>query len=351
MDKKTIGIIGGGQLGRMISLAASYMGHKTHIFNPSDCPAFAVTNQTTQAEYTDTAALEAFAKSVDVVTLEFENIPVSSVEIIEKITPVYPSSKTLRTAQNRVLEKTFLREAGIPIADFHPINTYEDFTQAVDNIGRPSVLKTAMFGYDGKGQYKIESETDLQTAWNATGDGEKILESWVPFDCEISVIVARGLNGEIRCFPPTENVHKNHILDTSTVPANISADVIDKAINIATKIAEKLDLIGLIAVEMFVCSDGEVLVNEIAPRPHNSGHWTMEGCVTSQFEQLVRAVLGLPLGSVDVPYEKVVMTNLIGDDVNNFAPALADPHTKIHIYGKDEVKTGRKMGHITTVYK
>jgi len=344
---KTIGIIGGGQLGKMISLSASYMGYNTHIFSPDgDNPAFFVTNKVTKADYNNTEALEEFAKSVDVVTLEFENIPVESIEIIKQHTPVYPDTNILCVAQNRILEKTFLKENDIPTAGFFPMVDDTIFDIAIAEIGRPSVLKTATLGYDGKGQFKIDENTSLEEAWQATGDGEKILEKWLSFDCEISVIVARNMAGDISCFPPTENVHKNHILDTSTVPANISEEIANKAVLIAENIALKMNLVGLLAVEMFVVGD-EVLVNEIAPRPHNSGHWTIEGCVTSQFEQLIRAVCNLPLGATDIIYKKVQMTNLIGDEINTVDN---DIYSKKHNYGKKEIKSGRKMGHITRLY-
>ena len=351
----TIGILGGGQLGRMIALAAANLGYRCHIFCQSaDEPAAQVAAQTTIAGFDDTNALDSFAGAVDVVSLEFENVPITSLERIAMTTPVYPAPSVQAVAQNRLKEKSFANNLGIATAPFRAVASAEELHDAVAEIGTPSVLKTVRMGYDGKGQVSIKADTDLDSAWTQSGAGPAtdggILEGFVTFDCEISVIVARGIDGETSAFIPVENRHANHILDETIAPADIPAATIDAANDIAIRLAQGLDVVGLLAIEMFVTPDGNVLVNEVAPRPHNSGHWTIDACRTSQFEQLVRAVSGLPLGDPSRRCD-AVMKNLIGDDVNDWPKYLADPSAKLHLYGKAETRPGRKMGHVNFLGK
>ncbi|WP_374368869.1 5-(carboxyamino)imidazole ribonucleotide synthase [Dongia sp.] len=340
-----IGILGGGQLGRMSALAAARLGYKVHIFSPeADGPAAQVAWKNTVAAYDDLAALEAFAKSVDVVTFEFENIPAAAAEILAKQKPTRPSPRVLHITQERLREKRFLEKIGVPVTAFREVTTAADLPAAVADIGTPSILKSASFGYDGKGQVRIEAGMDLADAWKKMGGSIAILEGFVDFDCEISVIVARNTNGDVALFEPARNSHKHHILDTSTVPAGITNKVAHAAEAIARNIATEIDLVGLLAVEMFVTKAGGVLVNELAPRPHNSGHWSMDGAITSQFEQHIRAICGLELGN-PARHSDTVMTNLIGDEVETWPQLLADPDVKLHLYGKAEARPGRKMGH------
>jgi 5-(carboxyamino)imidazole ribonucleotide synthase len=342
-----IGILGGGQLGRMIALAAARLGYRCHIFSDvADSPAEHVSDKTIVAAYTDLSALDKFAAAVDVVTLEFENIPEEPVKYLAEKVAVRPGPNVLATAQDRMLEKTFLSNIGIATAPFEPVANVEELKAAVEKIGRPSVLKTTRFGYDGKGQVKIDPDTDLGTAFSQMGKGPGILEGWVDYALEISVIAARGMDGEIVSYVPVENRHVNHILDTTIAPAGVSPGVAAGAGSIARRAAEALDVVGLLAVEMFVTWDGEVLVNEIAPRPHNSGHWTIDACAISQFQQLVRAICGLPLGSAE-RHSDAEMKNLIGDDVEAWPAIVAEPNARLHLYGKSEIRPGRKMGHVT----
>lgn len=343
----TIGIIGGGQLGRMSALAAARLGYRVHVFTPeTDSPAEQVAAQATVAAYDDLAALEVFAGSVDVITFEFENIPAPSLRLLDSLAPVRPSWHVLEIAQDRISEKRFFNGIGIATAPWAEISSLDDLRQAAERIGRPAVLKTTRLGYDGKGQVKITAKTDLDQAWSSLGGAVGVLEGFIDFSGEISVIVARGLDGQTVAFEPAWNVHANHILDTTTVPAPISPPLADRATQVALKAAQALDLVGLLAVEMFVTKCGDVLVNEMAPRPHNSGHWTMDACVTDQFEQFIRAVCGLPLGIPD-RHSDAVMTNLIGKDVDNWLALLREPGAKLHLYGKAEARSGRKMGHVT----
>jgi len=345
----TIGIIGGGQLGRMAAIAAARMGYHTHIYCPEqDSPASHVAKTTTIAGYEDHKALTAFAKSVDVVTFEFENIPVSSVELLATLVTVRPSAHVLEIAQDRINEKTFFNGLGIATAPWREVRSLDDLQIAVAAIGRPSVLKTARMGYDGKGQIKITDDTDLGAAWTSLRTDKAVLEGFVRFVGEVSVIIARGPDGLSRTFDPVWNVHTNHILDTSTVPAPITDEQSKAAIDIAVRSAEALDLIGLLAVELFLSPNGEILANEMAPRPHNSGHWTIDACITDQFEQFIRAVCGLPLGN-PTRHSDAVMTNLIGDDIDRWHNVLNTSDTKLHLYGKTEAREGRKMGHVTQI--
>ncbi len=345
-----IGILGGGQLGRMTALAAARLGYRCHIYCPeADCPAAQVTPLSTAAAYDDEAALTAFAAQVDLVTFEFENVPFQAAQILAPLVPLRPGAEVLRICQNRVREKDFCRSANVPTADYVALSGPQDLAAAVKRIGGPAVLKTAEMGYDGKGQVSVRPDSDLEEAWQVMashGDGPAILEAFVDFRMEISVIVARGLDGTCRAFPAVENQHKNHILDQTIAPARVDDAIAHRAEAVARHLAQEIDLLGLLAVEMFVTGEDEVLVNELAPRPHNSGHWTLDACSTSQFEQFVRAITGLPLGEVE-PLGPAVMKNLIGDEVDRWPELLAEPGARLHLYGKAEARPGRKMGHVT----
>ena len=347
-----IGILGSGQLGRMSALAAARLGYRCHIYGPEpDAPAAQVSNLTTVAAYDDEAALARFAAAVDVVTFEFENIPFATVEALSNLAPLRPKAEVLRVCQDRILEKGFCSRLDIPTARYAGVGSIDDLTHAVADIGAPCVLKTTRLGYDGKGQALIEAGSDLEAAWSAlAGRGPgglgMIVEAFVDFELEISVIVARAIDGTMRSYVPVENEHRNHILDRTLVPARIANDVANRADSIARGLAEGLDLVGLLAVEMFVTKNGKVLVNELAPRPHNSGHWTLDACVTSQFEQFIRAVAGLPLGAT-ARHADAEMQNLLGDETERWLEILSDPDAKLHLYGKAEARDGRKMGHVT----
>jgi 5-(carboxyamino)imidazole ribonucleotide synthase len=343
----TIGMMGGGQLGRMTALAAASFGYRVHVFTPeTDSPCAQVSARTTVAAYDDEAALDAFAKAVDVVTLEFENLPAEALDRLARHRPVRPSAPVLRVAQDRLLEKEFCRKLGIGTAPFRPVDRIFELEEAIAALGRPSVLKTRRFGYDGKGQVKIDATTDPGEALASLKGASAILEGFVNFEREISVIAARGVDGTVIAYPAVENRHENHILATTIAPAPVSAGIAAEAQQIAVALAGALDVVGLLAVEMFVTRDGHVLVNEMAPRPHNSGHWTIEGCPTSQFAQLVRAVAGLPLGPV-APFRPAEMRNLIGSEADEWPRLAADPAAHLHLYGKAEARPGRKMGHVT----
>ncbi len=342
-----IGILGGGQLGRMISIAAARLGYRCHIFSDvTDSPAARVSDAVTVASYTDFESLRSFAASVDVVTMEFENIPEEPVLYLEQRTLVRPSPKVLSVAQDRLIEKNFMKSIGVETTPYLHVQTASDLVDGVSKLGLPSVLKTTRFGYDGKGQIRLQRASDVGGAFAELKEQQGILERWVPFALELSVIVARGSDGEIISYGPVENCHVNHILDTTIVPARISQGVAAKAEKIARQVAEKLNVVGLLAVEMFVTGDGQVLVNEIAPRPHNSGHWTIDACKVCQFQQLIRAICGLPLGSPERFFD-AEMKNLIGDDVKRWADFIINPDTRLHLYGKSEIRAGRKMGHVT----
>lgn len=339
-------------MGRMTALAAARLGYICHIFCPDDhlCPAAQVSAAHTNAAYGDRQALAAFAAAVDVVTFEFENIPADSVRVLAERVPVRPNWRVLETAQDRQLEKSFFNGIGIETAPWRPVDDLASLKAAVTALGRPSVLKTTRFGYDGKGQVKIGPDTDLAEAWAAVNGAPCVLEGFIDFEREVSVIVARGLDGAMACFDTVENRHKNHILDVTIAPADIPADMDTRAKAIAEAAARSLDLVGLLAVEMFVTRDGRLLVNEMAPRPHNSGHWTQDACLTDQFEQFVRAVCGLPLGDPS-RHSDATMTNLIGDDIDNVPSLLAEAGAKLHLYGKSEARPGRKMGHVNRLMR
>ena len=339
----------------MTAQAAAALGYRSHIFCPdADAPASQVTPLTTTAGYTDQAALREFAKAVDVVTYEFENVPFAAAETLARYVPVRPGPEVLHICQNRLREKDFCREAEVPTAPYAPISSLAELETQVAALGRPCVLKTAELGYDGKGQAMIGRDSDLEEIWapfaTAASTTGVILESFVDFRLEVSVIVARGLDGARQTYVPVENHHKNHILDQTIVPARVSPRVADKAEGIARHLAEKIGLTGLLAIEMFVTADERVLVNELAPRPHNSGHWTLDAAVTSQFEQTVRAIAGLPLGAPDRLCD-AVMKNLLGDEAAAAQAALSDPNVKLHLYGKAEARPGRKMGHTTKLQR
>ncbi len=343
----TIGVLGGGQLGRMTALAAARLGYRVHIFDPDrDAPAGVVSAKTIHAAYADRAALESFADEIDVATYEFENIAHESVAALAERKPLRPGPEVLRIAQDRLLEKDFVNKIGIATARYVEVNGAASLMRAARDIGFPAVLKSVRMGYDGKGQATIRADSDPEAVWSQMGGARGVVESFVDFACEISVIVARGLDGQTLSYVPVENQHKNHILDVTMAPARIAPETAMKAEAIARHIAEKLELVGLLAVEMFVTRDGQVLVNELAPRPHNSGHWTLDACITSQFEQLVRAICGWPLGSPE-RHSDAVMKNLIGDEVNDWPEIAKDPGAKLHLYGKREIRPGRKMGHVT----
>ncbi len=349
----TVGVLGSGQLGRMLALVARRMGYRVHVYAPdSDSPTGQVADKEWSAAYDDLEAVGEFARSVDVVTLEFENIPAATVEEVSSVVPVRPGWKALHTAQNRLREKTFLENAGFPVAPFREVPGRAALDGALREIGVPAVLKTAGFGYDGKGQSRIEAVKEVDGAWEALG-GEAILESWVDFEKEVSVVAARGLDGSFAHYGAVENTHDRHILDVTIAPADVPPEVEPEAVEIAQGIFEELEIVGTACVEFFLTSDGEILVNEIAPRPHNSGHWTIEGAATSQFEQQLRAVCGLPLGSTARVRPAAAMANLLGDAWTGGEPdwvkVCSLPEVKLHLYGKKEARPGRKMGHVTAL--
>ena len=347
----TIGILGGGQLGRMLALAAARLGFKCHVLCPDPrSPAFDVVRRVTEADYADIAALDRFVADVDVVTYEFENVPAETAMFLSARKPVLPDPKVLATTQDRLVEKEFVRSLGIGTAAFAAVDSADGLAAALTTVGRPAVLKTRRFGYDGKGQM-ILREAD-PAAFVELGGQPQILEAFVPFEREISVVAARGSDGAIECFDVTENEHQDHILKTSRVPAAVTPGVAAEARRIAETIAEAFGYVGVLAVEMFVVKDGTghaVLVNEIAPRVHNSGHWTIDGASVSQFEQHIRAVAGLPLGK-PIRRGRIEMINLLGDEVEEYRRWLTEPGAAVHLYGKTGVRPGRKMGHVTRVF-
>lgn len=349
----TIGVMGGGQLGRMFTIAARRMGYRVHSFSPEvNGPAAQFSDCATAASYGDEAAVTQFAREIDVLTFEFENIPGATIEWATRDRIVRPRGEILLIAQNRLREKEFLSSAGFPVAPFRRVANNADLTSALEAIGRPSILKGAAFGYDGIGQQRIDPGTGVAAVWEARKDEECVLESVIDFEKEISVIVARGIDGATAVFPVCENVHREHILDLTLAPARVDDRVANAARELACAVARKLDLIGLLAVEMFLKGDDELIINELAPRPHNSGHWTIEGCVTSQFEQHVRAVCGLPLGATEL-LRPSAMVNLLGSVWSrgepNWSAALAETNVHLHLYGKREPRPRRKMGHLTAV--
>jgi 5-(carboxyamino)imidazole ribonucleotide synthase len=346
-----IGIIGGGQLGRMSAMAAARLGFTAHIFSPeANGPAAQVSAHATVADYTDHAALRRFAAAVDVITFEFENLPADSLALLASLKPVHPSPEILRISQDRLLEKQFLNDAGIATAPWAAVHDETGLTAAIQALGLPAVLKTTRLGYDGKGQTMLRVPEDAASAFTALSPKPLVLEGFVDFAAEISVMVARGADGMVVAYDAVENRHQHHILDLTFAPAPLPLELLEEAGNIARTIAGKLGLIGLLGVEMFVTADGRLLVNEIAPRPHNSGHWTIDACPCSQFEMHIRAVAGLPLPPA-TRHSDAVMKNLIGPEDMELWPAiLATPGLIPHHYGKAEARPGRKMGHFTRLF-
>ncbi|QWG24287.1 5-(carboxyamino)imidazole ribonucleotide synthase [Bradyrhizobium sediminis] len=348
----TIGILGGGQLGRMLAMAAARLGLRCQVFSPDpDSPAFDVVLNATCAEYADVEALELFAGDVDVITYEFENVPAATAMVLAARRPVLPAQKILETTQDRLIEKDFVKKLGIGTADYADVSSIETLRAAIARIKLPAVIKTRRFGYDGKGQAIIREGDDIAQVWQDLGTKSAILEAFIPFDREISVIAARSADGAVECYDVTENEHRDHILKISRAPADIPEELAAEARGIAEKIASALDYVGVLGVEMFVVQGAggpRVLVNEIAPRVHNSGHWTLDGASISQFEQHIRAIAGWPLGK-PVRHGPVIMTNLIGDDINDFERWLTVPGATVHLYGKGPARPGRKMGHVTQV--
>lgn len=354
----TIGVLGGGQLGRMLAHAATRMGYRLHVFEPGeDSPAGEVATREFNSAYKEIERLQDFARGCAAVTYEFENIPVEPLWEIEKLVPLRPNWEVLEVCQNRMREKKWLKRNGIPHVPFLEVEAGDDLAKAVKKIGLPCVVKTADFGYDGKGQMRLDRVEDIEAAAKAFAKQRAVVEKFIDFKCELSVIVARNPEGEVRTFPVAENIHTKHILDFSIVPARISEVVQQQAAELATNIAEAFGLVGLLAVELFMTDEQELLVNEMAPRTHNSGHWTLDACVTTQFEQQIRAVTGLPLGDTSLTVPAAVMVNILGDawqwegdelvGAPNWKALLTDPRAKLHLYGKREPRQGRKMGHFT----
>jgi 5-(carboxyamino)imidazole ribonucleotide synthase len=349
----TIGVLGSGQLGRMFAIAARRMGYRVHTFSPeTDTPTGQVADVEVQASYEDLDAVREFTRHVHVVTFEFENIPVTSVDAVAEHVSVRPSGEVLHTTQHRLREKTFLARAGFPVTPFRPVSNLADLQSGIRDLGLPAVLKTAGFGYDGKGQSKITSLSEGEAALQVLEGQEAILEAFVDFEREVSVVAARGLDGAFAHYGVIENAHRQHILDVSIAPAVVSPKIAQEAVAIARSILEVLDVVGILCVEFFLTRDGKLLVNELAPRPHNSGHLTVDTCVTSQFEQQLRAVCGLPLGSTE-QHRPAAMANLLGDlwqpGEPDWPAACAFPEVKLHLYGKLVPRPGRKMGHLTAL--
>jgi 5-(carboxyamino)imidazole ribonucleotide synthase len=354
----SIGVLGGGQLGRMLAQAATRMGYRLHVFEPQEnCPAGEVASREFNYAYTEVERLKEFARGCAAVTYEFENVPVKPLWEIEEIVPLRPHWEVLETCQNRAREKNWLKRNGFPVVPFVEVAAGEDLAAAIRKVGMPCVVKTADFGYDGKGQFKVQARADVAAAAKAFDQQRAVVERFIDFKCELSVIVARNPAGETRTFPVAENIHTKHILDFSIVPARVPAKVLQEAADLAVSIADAFDLVGLLAVELFLDADGNLAVNEMAPRTHNSGHWSIDGAVTSQFEQQVRAITGMSLGDTSMTVPATVMVNILGDawqwqgDVlvgePNWSKLLADPRAKLHLYGKSEPRKGRKMGHFT----
>ncbi len=345
----SIGILGGGQLGRMAALAAAPLGYLVHVYSDiPESPAAAVSHRVTVADYRDEAALAAFADAVDAVTLEFENIPLATLDFLTERLPVRPGRKALAVAQDRIAEKTTARELGLPTAAWHVAESAEQVAAAVTALGGAAIVKAARFGYDGKAQLRLDGMEQIADAWASLGTDRAIVEEIVPFRRELSIIAVRAGHGASVFYPLVENRHEDHILRETIAPAPGSDGLIDQAREIASALLTALDYVGVLAVELFETEDGRLLVNEIAPRPHNSGHWTIEGAETSQFEQQIRALCNLPLGAVD-PISPARMRNLLGEEWKTWRLHLADPHAHLHLYGKADARPGRKMGHVTWV--
>jgi 5-(carboxyamino)imidazole ribonucleotide synthase len=349
----TLGVLGSGQLGRMFAIAARRMGYRVHTFSPDeDTPTGQVADVEVKAPYDDLDAVSEFARNVSVVTFEFENVPAPTAEAAARCAPVRPSGLILHTTQQRIREKAFLTNAGLPVTPYREVRSLDALHGALDDLGCPAVLKTAAFGYDGKGQFRIDTPDRAAEAWNAIGQQKAVLEAFIQFHCEISVVAARGANGEFVHYGAIENQHSRHILDVSIAPARVSPRVAQEAVELARCVLETLDVVGVLCVEFFVTDDESLLINELAPRPHNSGHLTVDACITSQFEQQLRAVCGLPLGSTEM-HRPAAMANLLGDlwtsGEPDWAAACAFPGVKLHLYGKLDPRPGRKMGHLTAL--
>lgn len=349
----TIGVLGSGQLGRMFAIAARRMGYRVHTFSPdSDTPTGQVADHEVEASYDDLDAVRDFARGVSVVTFEFENVLSATVEAAAEYSLVRPSGAVLHTTQNRLREKTYLSSHGFPVAPYKHVVSLDNLRAALGEIGCPAVLKTAGFGYDGKGQSKINSLDEADQAWQSLNGQEAVLEGFIDFECEVSVVAARGLDGAFVHYGVVANAHRNHILDISIAPAPVAPEIAHEAVEIARGVLESLDVVGVMCVEFFLTRSGKLLINELAPRPHNSGHFTFDACITSQFEQQLRAVCGLPLGSTEL-LRPAAMANLLGDlwqdGEPNWAAACAYPEVKLHLYGKLEARPGRKMGHLTAL--
>ncbi|MGE0405013.1 MAG: 5-(carboxyamino)imidazole ribonucleotide synthase [Candidatus Korobacteraceae bacterium] len=349
----TVGVLGSGQLGRMFAIAARQMGYRVHTLSAeSDTPTGQVSDLEVTASYHDLDAIRRFAANVSVVTFEFENVPASTIEAIAGMVPVRPGGHVLHIAQHRIREKTFVEGAGLPVAPFRVVRSLQELERGLAEIGCPAVLKTASFGYDGKGQVAIKSAEQAADAWEAIGRNDAVLEAFIDFDCEVSVVAARGLDGSFAHYGLLENRHRNHILDVTIAPARVSPCLAEEAVEMARTLLEKLEVVGVLCVEFFVTRQGKLLINELAPRPHNSGHFTVDACVTSQFEQQLRAVCGLPLGSTR-QLCPAAMANLLGDVWSAGEPdwvsVCSHPNVKLHLYGKLEPRPGRKMGHLTAL--
>lgn len=349
----TIGVLGSGQLGRMFGIAARRLGYRVHTYSPDvDTPTGQVADVERRGPYEDLAAVRAFAAAVDVVTFEFENVPADTAAAAEAVAPVRPAGAVLHVTQHRLREKTFLRDRGFPVTPFRAARSAAELAAALAELGAPALAKTAGWGYDGKGQVRLDAGTDCQAAWSRLGTDEAIVEAWVPYACELSVIAARGLDGAAVAFPAFENHHVGGILDLTRAPARVPARVAARAEEVTRALLEVLGVVGVLCVEFFCLADGGLLINELAPRPHNSGHLSVDACLTSQFEQQLRAVCGLPLGAPDL-LRPAAMANLLGDlwhaGPPDFRAALAHPTVKLHLYGKAEARPGRKMGHLTAL--
>jgi len=348
-----LGVLGSGQLGRMFAIAARRLGYRVHVYSPdTDTPAGQVADVEIRDDYLDLNRIAEFAKNVSVITFEFENVPSATAETAAKFVPVRPAGSVLFTSQHRLREKTTLKNAGLPVTPFQAVRSVAELNAAIEIIGTPAVLKTASWGYDGKGQTVIRSAADAATAWHSLNTDEAVLEAWIDFTCEVSVVAARGVRGDFVAYPLFENSHRDHILDVTLCPARVAPAIQQQAMDIARSVLETLNVIGVLCVEFFVTRDGRLLINETAPRPHNSGHLTLDAHRTCQFEQQVRAVCGLPLGDV-TQWKPAAMANLLGDVWSlgppNWAAALEHPEVKLHLYGKREPRPGRKMGHLTAL--
>lgn len=349
----TVGVLGSGQLGRMFAIAARRLGYRVHVLSPDDdTPTGQVADLEIQAEYADLDRVAQFAQGVDVVTFEFENVPAATIAVVDRFVPVRPAGQVLHITQNRLREKRFLQQAGLAVTPFREVRSLSELRTAIGELGYPSILKTSSWGYDGKGQRMLRQEAELEEGWRALNTDDAILEQFVDFQCELSVVAARGLDGTFVAYDPIRNEHARHILDLSSTPAELSPPVSQQAVEMARTILEELHVVGVLCVEFFLDQQDRLLVNELAPRPHNSGHLTIDACVTCQFEQQLRAICGLPLGDV-TRFRSAAMANLLGDLWESGEPdwlaACGLAEVKLHLYGKGEARRGRKMGHLTAL--